>query len=171
MCTLREAFGTSMHKCSKQLCSITRPPLCEQNARACCQHRAPQSSSGFVSKYMDNHVTYVSAGAGGTTQSSRYTAEPFSSGNMRAVHFLCIFVTFTVCLPSSHSSISKQRQGPPSVRLGAGALPAIPSATGRTPLLGCSTQHRTPTRSSSCFPKCQACASQQNIHQHSRGPP
>ena len=111
---------------------------------------APQASSCFSTKYTVDHVTYVSKGAGGTTNSSRYMEDAFPCGYMRSVYFLCSFVTFTVCWPSSHNSSSKLRQMLLSVLLGGGGPPAIPSPTGFIPFCGCSTQQCTPTWRRSC---------------------
>ena len=117
---------------------------------------APQASSDFSTKYTVDQVTYVSGGAGGTTNSSRYRHAAFPCGYMRSVYFLCSFVTFTICCPSSHNSSNKLRQMLPSVILGGGAPPAIPSPTGLIPLRGCSTQQCTPAWRRSCDHQSQA---------------
>jgi hypothetical protein len=93
------------------------------------------------------HVTYVSEGAGGTTKSSRYMDEEFACGIM---FFLCTFVIFTVCCPSSRNSVNRLRCVSGSALLGGGVPPTIPSATGLLPLRGCSTQQGIPAWRSSC---------------------
>jgi hypothetical protein len=137
-------------------------PLFTEHVCACRHHTTSQCSSRFSAKYTVDHVTYVSAGRGGTIKSSRYMEDAFSCRYMRSVYFLSTFVTFTVCWPSSYNSINKLRHVLGSVLLGGGAPPTIHFPTGLIPLLGCNTQQRTPTRRSSCVNQSQACSFSQH---------
>ena len=95
------------------------------------------------------------AGCRGVRNSSRYADIAVSSKYIISVFFLCTFVTFTICCPSSHNSINKLWARPSSTLLCASVLPAIPSATGLPPYLGCNTQQYAPTLTNSCVHQSQ----------------